>query len=139
MKKKFSTAWKSSSQTRKQRKYMANAPLHIKQKFVAAHLSKELKKRYKKRSLKLREGDIVLIMRGQFKKKSGKIIEVDLKRTKVYVEGIDMTKKNGSKVRYPLHPSNLLITELKLDDKMRQKILTRGKYGAEPSVKTSSS
>ena len=125
MKTKFSSSWKSSIQPRKQRKYRYNAPLHIKQKFVNVHLSKELRKKHNKRNMGLRKGDKVKVMRGQFKKKEGKVEQVNLKKTLVYVEGIEITKKDGTKTRYPIHPSNLMVTELNMDDKMRQKSLER--------------
>ena len=119
MKTKFSSSWVRSKQPRKQRKYRYNAPLHLKQKFVGAHLSKELRKKYGKRSANLRKGDNVRIMRGQFKNKSGKIEKVDLKKTQIFVSGMDIVKKDGTKVRFPIHPSNLMITELNMDDKRR--------------------
>jgi len=125
MKTKFSSSWKKSKQPRKQRKYRYNAPLHVKQKFVSTHLSKELRKKYKKRNVNLRKGDSVKVMRGQFKNKSGKVDEVDVKKTSVYVEGIETVKRDGTKSRYPIHPSNLIITEVNLDDKMRNKIIGR--------------
>ena len=125
MKKKFSISWKGSRQPRKQRKYRYNAPLHIKQKFARAHLSKDLHKKYGKRSANLRKGDSVKVMRGQFKTKSGKIEEVDIKGTYAYVSGIVHVKKDGTKSRFPIHPSNLMITELNIDDKRRAKILER--------------
>ena len=127
VKTKFSTTWRRSKQPRKQRKYRYNAPLHIKQKFAAAHLSKELRKKYNRRSLTLREGDKVKIMRGQFKKQTGKVERINLKRTRVYVTGAEIIKKDGAKVLYPIHPSNLMIIELNTDDKKRQKIVDRTK------------
>ena len=127
MKKEFSKSWKSSKQPRKQRKYRRNAPLHIKQKFMRSHLSKELRKKHGKRSFGLKKGDRVKIARGQFKKKEGKVESIDLKRERVYISGIEISKKDGTKATFPIHPSNLIITELSLDDKMRQKILNRVK------------
>ncbi len=135
MKKKFSKAWKSSKQVRKQRKYRYNAPLHIKQKFVHVHLSKELKKKYGRRNLGLKKGDKVKVMRGQFKKHTGNVERIDLKKTKVYLSGIEITKKDGSKTTYPITPSNLIITELNLDDKMRQKIIDRKSGNKTKSTK----
>lgn len=125
MKNKFSKNWKSSKQPRKQRKYRYNAPLHIKQKFVRAHLSKELRKKYKKRSLGLRKGDKIKILRGEFKKKEGKIEKVNLKKIKIYVTGIEKIRKDGTKSLIPIEPSKVMIIELNLDDKTRQKILNR--------------
>lgn len=125
MRKKFSVHWKKSKKQKKQRKYRYAAPLHIKQKFIHAHLSKELRKKYKRRNIGLKKGDKVRVMRGQFKKHIGKVDIVDLKEGKVYITGIEITKKDGTKTTYPIDPSNLIITELNIDDKMREKILKR--------------
>lgn len=122
---KFSVTWKSSEKPRKQRKYRIKAPLHIKLKLAHAHLSGDLKKKYGKRSIGLRKGDKVKVMRGSFKKREGKVERVDLKKTRVFVNGIEVTKKDGTKRLLPLNPSNLIVTELNLEDKMRQKILAR--------------
>ena len=65
-------------------------------------------------------------MRGQFKKHEGKVDRIDLKKSKVYINGVEVTKKDGTKTTYPFDNSNLMITELDLDDKMRRKMLERG-------------
>jgi len=127
MRKKFSSSWKSSKQPRKQRKYRYNAPLHIRHDFIRSHLSKELRAKYGKRNMGLKKGDKVKILRGEFRKKDGKIERVDLKKTKVYITGMEKIRKDGTKTLIPLEPSNLLILELNMDDKNRQKILERGK------------
>ena len=119
--KKFSKLWIKSKNAGKQRKYRANAPLHIKQKFTGCHLSKELIKKYNKRSITLRKGDKIKVLRGQFKGKTGKVDTIDLKKTKVRITGIDFVKKDVTKAFYPLHPSNLVITELTVEDKKRLK------------------
>ncbi len=121
MKKEFSTSWKSSKQPRKQRKFLANAPLHLKRKFISVNLSKELRKKYSKRNIPVRKGDVVKIMRGKFKKKTGKVIDVKVKYGKIFVEGIQTKKQDGSKVNVPLRASNLQIIELNLEDKKRIK------------------
>lgn len=115
----WSSSWKGSVKPGKQRMYVRIAPLHIKRGFLAAHLSKELRTKQKIRSMPLRTGDKVIVLRGQFRKKTGKVESVDLRRTKVYITGIESTKKDGSKASYPLHPSNLMITELDTSDKRR--------------------
>ena len=131
MKQKFSHAWIASKQPRKQRKFRMHAPLSIRHALMAAHLSKDLRKKHRRRSIPLRKGDTVRILRGQYKKKSGKIERILLKRYRVYVTGAERTKKDGSKARYPLDPSNLLITELNLEDKKRNEILKRN-HGTTP-------
>ena len=124
---KFSKSWKSSKKPKKQRKYLANAPLHIRRKFLSAHLSKELRSKYRRRSFPIRKDDQVLVLRGQFKKTKGKVSNINLKKVKVYVDSVQVLKKDGSRVLYPLHPSNLIITSLNLDDNERVKALTRSK------------
>ncbi|MEK6951582.1 MAG: 50S ribosomal protein L24 [Nanoarchaeota archaeon] len=123
--KEFSKSWKSSKKPNKQRKYLANAPLHIRRKFLSAHLSKELRAKYKKRAFPVRKDDKVLVSKGQFKKTKGKVVDVNLKKAKVYIDSVQLVKKDGSKVFYPLHPSNLIITDLNLEDNERVKALTR--------------
>ena len=125
MKKLFSAHWKSSKQPRKQRKYVARAPLHIKHKFLGAHLSKELHNKYKIRSLPVRKEDEVMIKRGQFRGVKGKVENVLLRRTRLQIKGAQITKMDGNKVFYPIHPSNVIITELNLKDKKRMKIIER--------------
>ena len=61
----------------KKRKLLYQAPLHKRKKFLSARLSKELTKQLKRRSLSLRKGDEVKIVRGQFKKTTGKISKID--------------------------------------------------------------
>ena len=123
--KKFSVEWKSSTKPGKQRKYRFNAPLHIKQKFVSAHLSKDLRQKLKKRNVDLRKGDKVKVMRGKFKKHEGKVDRVDLKKSLIFVSGVESTKRDGTKRPLALNPSNLMITELNMEDKQRQKIMER--------------
>jgi len=125
MKTKFSTKWKRSEKAAKQRSYRCRAPLHIRHKFMSANLSKELREKYGRRSLPIRKGDIVRIMKGEFKKKKGKIISIDTKKGKVFVEGIQRLKKDGTKTNVPLSPHVLQITELLLEDKKRVKVLQR--------------
>lgn len=121
----YSTNWKNSTKPKKQRKYRYNAPRHIKYNFLSSHLSDELSKKHGKRALKIRVGDKIKIMKGNFEGKSGKVDKVDLKKSKIFVSGIELQKKDGTKVSYPIHVSNVMITELNLTDKKRQELLKR--------------
>lgn len=136
--KRFSRSWKSSSKPKKQKKYRMNSPLHIKQSMAHSHLSKELRKKYSKRSIGLRKGDRVKVMRGRFRKHEGKIEIINLKKLKVLVSGIEITKKDGTKSRPYIEPSNLMVTELNMEDKWRQKILERKNKTQEKTNKTAS-
>jgi large subunit ribosomal protein L24 len=124
MKSQFSKTWNSSIQPRKQRKYRHNAPENVKRNFLTVNLAKELREKHGKRNIKVRKGDRVKVLRGTYKTKTGIVDKVELSNLKVYVVGIEISKKDGSKAKVPLNPTNLQITELKLDDKKRKDKLT---------------
>lgn len=130
MKQKYSGKWVGSKQPRKQRKFRANAPMHVRHKMMSSNLSKELRKKYGKRNIPIHKGDSIRIMSGGFKGKTGKIDSVDLKKMRVMIDGIYRTKKDGTKVSVYFNASNLQIKELNLEDKMRKKALER-KVGVE--------
>jgi large subunit ribosomal protein L24 len=123
------TSLTDSKQPRKQRKARYEAPLHRRQKWLAAHLSKELREKLKtkRRNVPVREGDRVKIVRGGHSGKSGKVTRVDVRYAKVYVEGIVRKKGKGGEALVPIDPSKLLIIEAGFSDKMRSRILERSK------------
>ena len=124
----FSRSWVSSVSPKKQRKYRRNAPLHIKKKMLAAHLSKELRLKYKTRNFALKKGDSVLITRGKFKGQEGKIDKIYTKQLKVSVDSAKNVTKKGNKVPFKIRPSALIITDLNLADVRRvSKIESYGK------------
>ena len=45
----------------------------------------------------------------------------------MYITGVEMIKKDGTKAFYPIHPSNLVVTELNLDDKKRMAVVNKSK------------
>jgi len=92
---------------------------------MSAHLSKELREKLGFRSIPLRKGDKVRVMRGEFKGVKGTVIKVDLKKLKVYVDSVKRKKVSGREVNVPLDPSNLEVIELVRGDKTREKIIAR--------------
>ena len=110
-----------SIQPRKQRKALYTAPLHIRRKIMSANLSKDLRADIGKRSLPIRVGDKVQVVRGDFKGHEGKVESIDAKRYKVTVEGVTLSKPDGNAVLLPIHPSNLMIIEADLKDERRIK------------------
>ncbi len=126
MEKSFSNKWKSSAQPRKQRKYQYNAPLHLRGKFLHAHLSKELRTKYKCRSVRIRRGDKVKVLRGRFKGQTGKVDRVNLGRGSLFIQKMEVIKKDGTKRTVGINPSNVLIQDLDLSDKRRVASLERG-------------
>merc|ERR1712162_5364 len=115
-----------SSSRRKSRKAHFNAPSSVRRKIMSAHLNKELIQKYHVKSMPIRKDDEVIVVRGINRGREGKVIQVYRKK-------------------YVIHPSNVMITKLKLD-KDRRAILERkdttkaaekgkGKYGADADKK----
>lgn len=119
----YSTGWNRSVQPRKQRKYRYHAPLHLAQRKFHVHLIKPLREKYHTRNIMLRKGDTVKIMKGQFARKEGSVERLTLRREQVLVHGMEIIKKDGTKVLYPFHPSALQIVQLDLSDRKRKKKL----------------
>ena len=116
---KWSADWKASKKPSKQRKYVHNAPLHVRSSMPCSHLSKELKTSLKRRALRVRKGDKVKVLRGQFKGRTGTVERVDTRRVKIFIAGLEFVKKEGQKAAYPVHPSKLLIQTIDTTDKRR--------------------
>lgn len=121
MKSKFNKNWNRSVQPRKQKKFLANAPNHIKRKLMASPLDKTLKERHKRNSIEAVKGDEVKVMRGKYKGKQGKISICDIKNTRVQIEGITRQKKAGDKIGVWFHPSKIKIIILNDKDSRRLK------------------
>ena len=109
----------------KQRKKLYQAPLNRRSKFFSAPLSSKLKLSHNTKSLTVRKGDTIMIMRGDRKGLEGKITQIDKKNYRIFIEGITREKVDGTTTLIPIHPSKVMITKLNLDDKWRKKILER--------------
>ncbi len=111
----------------KQRKKILTAPQHVLKNLMSAHLSKELVEKYNRRAIPIRKGDTVKVLRGEFKGIQGKVINVDLKKMRVFIENITRKKVDGSTVNVPIHVSKVMITQLNLDDEYRKTLLEGGR------------
>ncbi|MBC7085768.1 MAG: 50S ribosomal protein L24 [Methanomethylovorans sp.] len=114
-----------TNQPRKQRKLLYSAPLHVKQKYMGAPLSKELREKYGRRTARVIVGDTVKVMRGDHAGTTGKVEAVSLKHGTIVVEGVSVSKADGTEVPRPIYPSNVMITSLEMKDELRSKILSR--------------
>lgn len=122
----------TSTKAGKQRKARANAPLHRKHRMISAHLDAALIREYNVRSLPVRKGDTVKIIRGtkDIKASEAKVASVDLRKCKVVIEGITIAKADDSQKRRPVDPSDIVITKLDLSDPWRRRKLESLKAGA---------
>ena len=140
-----------SSQPRKQRKAAGSAPLHAQRKRVRARLSLEDGSYSTVRTVTVRAGDTVKVVRGDFgfpnsekgddrgKRAQGKrgasgvtgiVIQVNPDGM-LHIEGVTVTKSDGKDEPYPIRASNVVITKLDDSDSKRMaKILSRENGGA---------
>lgn len=118
-------ATKPVKDPRKQRKMLYNAPAHLRHKLMAAPLSKELTASRGAKTLPVRKGDTVCIMRGDHVGFEGKVSRVDLKKYRIFIEGLTREKVDGTNIFISVHPSKVVIRNLNLDDKWRKAIVER--------------
>lgn len=109
-----------SKQPDKQRTRQRRAPLHEKQRQVRAHLSEDLREEYGQRSVRVNEGDTVEVQRGDSAGETGDVVNVDLRSTDIHVEDVTLETADGEEVPRPLDASNLVVTDLNLEDDRRQ-------------------
>merc|ERR1711970_763679 len=113
-----------SSSRRKSRKAHFSAPSSVRRTIMSAHLNKELFQKHHVKSMPIRKDDEVIVMRGSYKGREGKVIQVYCKKFVIHIERVTREKSNGSTVNVGIPPSNVAITKLKLD-KDRRAILDR--------------
>jgi len=102
---------------------MYMAPQHVVSKQLGSPLSKDLRQKYNCRSARVVEGDSVKVLRGEFKGIEGKVTKISTERRGIAIEGIKREKLKGGNVDIYIHPSNVMITTLNLEDKWRQNML----------------
>ena len=95
------------------------ATMQTRSKQMGANLSKDLQKKYGKKSARVVEGDRVTILRGEFKGVDGKVSKISTQKSSVAIEGVKKEKTKGDKFDVYIHTSNLVITSLNGDDKWR--------------------
>jgi large subunit ribosomal protein L24 len=105
---------------------------HIRDSSIAAHLSDNLHQQYNTRSLRVIKGDTVRVMRGEYNGIEGKIESVNTMTGTLAIEGIQREKVRGGNVKVRIHSSNVLITNLNLNDKYRQESM-QGRLAKEKS------
>ena len=109
------------------------ATFQTRSKQLGSQLSKDLQKKYSKKSVRAVEGDTITILRGEFKGVSGKITKISKEKTSVTVEGVKKEKTKGDKFDVYIHTSNVVVTSLNTSDKWRISKLE----GKDPKKQTS--
>jgi large subunit ribosomal protein L24 len=105
--------------TKMRNRMIFQATFQTRSKQLGSALSKDLQKKYGKKSARAIEGDSVAILRGEFKGVDGKISKISTQKTSVAIEGVKKEKTKGDKFDVYIHTSNLVITSLNTSDKWR--------------------
>ncbi len=108
-----------SKSPRKQRKRVQKAAMHERKNMLKCRLDEFLQEEYGLRSLVVKKGDLVRIMRGQFRDTEGKVTEISYKRGVVFLDNTTITKADGKEAAVPVHPSNLMLVKLELNDERK--------------------
>lgn len=123
----------------KQRKAQANAPIHVMRKRIRARLQldKPDERLAGVRSVTIRVGDTVRVVRGDFAHGgkrvggarkadplTGKVLNVESKTGRIFIEGATATKSDNREEAVPVHSSNVVVIKLDETDKLRMQRLT---------------
>ena len=106
---------------------------NVRNKQIGAALSKQLRQKYQRRSIRIVKGDTVKILRGEYKGIDGKVTKISLEKNSIAVEGVQREKLKGGKIDLYIHSSNTVITSLNTEDNWRTKKL---EHKAKPETKS---
>ena len=92
---------------------------------ISTPISKDLRKKYSRRSIRIMVDDTVKVIRGEYKGLTGKVAKISIESNSVAIEGNKKEKLKGEKIDVYIHSTNMVITSLNTDDKWRLKILKK--------------
>ncbi|KAF9621198.1 hypothetical protein IFM89_016692 [Coptis chinensis] len=117
-----------TSSRRKNRKAHFTAPSSVRRVLMSAPLSTDLRTKYNVRSVPVRKDDEVQVVRGTYKGREGKVVQVYRRKWVIHIERITREKVNGQTVNVGVNPSKVVVTKLRLD-KDRKSLLERKAKG----------
>ena len=121
------------TKVRNRQKYRAMNQFINKQ--ICAPISKDLRKKYSRRSARIMIEDTVKVIRGEYKGITGKVSKISTDDKSIAIEGNKKEKLKGDKVDVYIHSTNVIITALNTDDKWRLKILEKKSKSKIKSMK----
>ena len=92
---------------------------------IRSRLNDNLRQQYNRRNVRVVKGDTVKVVRGEYNSVEGKIDKVNTKKSTLIIEGIQKDLPKGGKVKIPIHSSNVVITSLNLEDKIRTAVIRK--------------
>ncbi|MCI4373871.1 MAG: 50S ribosomal protein L24 [Thermoplasmata archaeon] len=108
---------------RRQRKSVYEATTFERRILMTVPLSRELRRRFQRRSVPLRKGDTVMVMSGSFVGREERVAKIDRRGYSVTLDNV--TLKTGESKLKPLaiKTSHLVLTKLNLADAWRRRTL----------------
>ncbi len=98
---------------------------NLTERILRSPLSRALREKYGRRNLRVIAGDTIKVFRGEYSGIEGKVEKVNMKRGSLAIEGIQREKVRGGNVKVEINSTNVVITDLDLDDKYRQALIQR--------------
>jgi len=111
--------------TKMRNKQIYRAVNQVVNKQISAPLSKDLRKKYSRRSVRIMVDDTAKVIRGEYKGITGKVSKISTNNSSIAIEGNKKEKLKGDKIDVYIHSSNVVVTSLNTDDKWRIKILEK--------------
>lgn len=90
---------------------------------LRAPLSDELKSKYGRNTIRVRIGDSVKLMKGEYSGVEGKVQKVYANEGRLTIEGVHREKIAGGTTPIRIRSSIVLVTGVNLDDKLRRERL----------------
>jgi large subunit ribosomal protein L24 len=106
-------------------RFMGDVPKHLTERKLRSPLSRALREKYGRRNLRVIAGDTIKVIQGEYSGIEGKVEKVNMRRGSLAIEGIQREKVRGGNVKVEINSTNVVITDLDLDDKYRQTLIQR--------------
>lgn len=114
-------------------------PKHMTERMLRSPLSRALREKYGRRNVRVIAGDTIKVTRGEYSGIEGKVEKVNMKRGSLAIEGIQREKVRGGNVKVEINSTNVVVTDLDLDDKLRQALIQRIHESEKRNLKTKKS
>lgn len=108
---------------RRQRKALYTASPFERRRRMTVPLSRELRGRFRARSLPIRKGDTVRVLSGSFVGREERVAKVDRRSYSVILDNVTLKTGEEKLKPLPIRTSHLVITRLNLSDPWRRRIL----------------
>jgi len=109
---------------RRQRRALYNADTFERRLRMSVPLSRELRTRFRTRSVPVRKGDTVRVLSGSFVGREERVAKIDRRSYAVTLDNVTVKTAEDKLKVLPIRPSHLVITRLNLADPWRRRSLS---------------